>query len=107
LEQAERLELSELIEVDRVIHEPARAAIMAVLYGVQSADFKFLLETTRLTKGNLSVHARKLQGADYLAIEKSFRNNYPHTEYRLTNKGRAAFRAYVSKLKLLSKTLRD
>lgn len=107
MEQAELLELAELVEVDRVIHEPARAAIMAVLYGVQSADFKFLLETTRLTKGNLSVHGRKLQAADYLEIEKSFRNNYPYTEYRLTKKGRAAFRAYVSKLKLLSKALND
>ena len=102
---AERLELAELLEIDRVIHEPARAAIMAVLYGVQSADFNFLLETTRLTRGNLSVHARKLQGADYLEIEKSFRNNYPYTEDRLTKKGRAAFRAYVQKLKLLSKAL--
>lgn len=107
MEQAERLELAELVEVDRVIHEPARAAIMAVLYGVQSADFKFLLETTRLTKGNLSVHSRKLQSAEYLEIEKSFRNNYPYTEYRLTKKGRAAFRAYVNKLKLLSKALND
>lgn len=107
MEQAERLELAELVEVDRIIHEPARAAIMAVLYGVQSADFKFLLETTRLTKGNLSVHARKLQSAEYLEIEKSFRNNYPYTEYRLTKKGRAAFRAYVNKLKLLSKALND
>lgn len=103
----ERLELAELVEVDRVIHEPARATIMAVLYGVQSADFNFLLDTTRLTRGNLSVHARKLQGADYLEIEKSFRNNYPYTEYRLTKKGRAAFRAYVNKLKLLSKALND
>lgn len=107
MEQAERLELAELVEVDRIIHEPARAAIMAVLYGVQSADFKFLLETTRLTKGNLSVHARRLQSAEYLEIEKSFRNNYPYTEYRLTKKGRAAFRAYVNKLKLLSKALND
>jgi DNA-binding transcriptional ArsR family regulator len=107
MEQSEHLELRELVEVDRIIHEPARAAIMAVLYGVKSADFKFLLETTQLTKGNLSVHARKLQGAGYLTIEKSFRNNYPYTEYRLTKKGKAAFKAYVNKLKLLSKVLSD
>lgn len=101
----DQLELHQLVEVDRTIHEPARAAIMAVLYGVESADFMFLLETTQLTKGNLSVHARKLQAADYLTIEKSFRNNYPHTEYKLTRKGRAAFKTYVNKLKLLSKAL--
>jgi DNA-binding transcriptional ArsR family regulator len=100
-------ELRELVEVDRLIHEPARAAIMAVLYGVKSADFKFLLETTQLTKGNLSVHARKLHGAEYLTIEKSFRNNYPYTEYKLTKKGKAAFKAYVNKLKLLSEVLND
>lgn len=100
-----RFDLSELVEVDRTIHEPARAAIMAVLYGVESADFMFLLETTQLTKGNLSVHARKLQGAEYLTIKKSFQNNYPHTEYRLTKKGRAAFRAYVEKIKWLSKAV--
>ena len=100
-----RFDLSELVEVDRIIHEPARAAIMAVLYGVESADFKFLLETTQLTKGNLSVHARKLARAEYLSIEKSFQNNYPHTEYRLTKKGRAAFRAYVEKIKWLSKAV--
>jgi DNA-binding transcriptional ArsR family regulator len=100
-----RFDLSELVEVDRIIHEPARAAIMAVLYGVESADFKFLLETTQLTKGNLSVHARKLANAEYLNIEKSFQNNYPHTEYRLTKKGRAAFRAYVEKIKWLSKAV--
>jgi DNA-binding MarR family transcriptional regulator len=98
-------DLSELVEVDRTIHEPARAAIMAVLYGVDSADFKFLLDMTQLTKGNLSVHARKLQAAEYLTIEKSFQNNYPHTEYRLTRKGRAAFRAYVEKIKWLSKAV--
>lgn len=107
MQQSERLEIQELVEVDRIIHEPARAAIMAVLYGVESADFKFLLETTQLTKGNLSVHARKLEAAEYLTIEKSFRDNYPHTEYRMTKKGRAAFRAYVKKLKLLSKALNE
>jgi DNA-binding transcriptional ArsR family regulator len=99
------LDLSELVEVDRIIHEPARAAIMAVLYGVETADFKFLLETTQLTKGNLSVHARKLESADYLTIEKSFQNNYPHTKYRMTRLGRAAFRAYVEKIKWLSKAV--
>jgi len=101
------LELSDLMEVDRVIHEPARAAIMAVLIGVESADFKFLLATTQLTKGNLSVHARKLEETGYLTIQKSFQNNYPRTDYHITEKGRAAFRVYVEKLKLLSRVLND
>jgi DNA-binding MarR family transcriptional regulator len=100
-------DLSKLADIDRAIHEPARAAIMAVLYGVDSADFRFLLRTTQLTKGNLSVHARKLEAAEYLSIEKSFQNNYPRTEYRLTQKGRKAFRAYVKKLKSLSDALEE
>jgi DNA-binding transcriptional ArsR family regulator len=99
------IELSDLIEVDRLIHEPARAAILAVLMGVVSADFKFLLEMTQLTKGNLSVHAKRLQEAGYISIEKSFQENYPHTEYRLTKKGKAAFRAYIEKLKWLTEAV--
>jgi DNA-binding transcriptional ArsR family regulator len=101
----DRMELTDLIEIDRAIHEPARAAIMAVLMGVESADFKFLLEMTKLTKGNLSVHAKKLEEANYITIEKSFQNNYPHTEYRLTKKGKGAFRSYVKKLKWLTKAI--
>jgi DNA-binding transcriptional ArsR family regulator len=99
------VELTDLIEVDRIIHEPARAAILAVLMGVESADFKFLLEMTQLTKGNLSVHAKKLQEADYINIEKSFQDNYPHTEYRLKKKGKTAFQAYIKKLKWLTEAV--
>lgn len=101
----DQVELTDLIEIDRAIHEPARAAIMAVLMGVESADFKFLLEMTQLTKGNLSVHAKKLQEADYITIEKSFKNNYPHTEYSITKKGKAAFRSYIKKLKRFTKAI--
>jgi DNA-binding MarR family transcriptional regulator len=101
------VELTDWIEVDRILHEPARAAIMAVLMGVESADFKFLLEMTHLTKGNLSIHAKKLHEADYISIEKSFQNNYPHTEYRVTKKGKAAFRAYIKKLKWLTEAVED
>ena len=98
----ERLELTDLIEVDRLIHEPARAGIMAVLMGVESADFKFLLEMTRLTKGNLSLHTKKLHNAAYITIKKSFQNNYPHTEYQISKKGVTAFKDYIQKLKWLT-----
>lgn len=98
----EHIDLSDVVDIDRVVHEPARAAIMAVLYGVASADFKYLLRATKLTKGNLSVHARKLQAAEYVKITKSFQDNYPHTEYNLTRKGRKAFRQYVKRLKSIS-----
>jgi DNA-binding transcriptional ArsR family regulator len=105
MKDSDQIELTDLIEVDRLVHEPARAAIMAVLMGVESADFKFLLEMTQLTKGNLSVHAKKLQEAEYIIISKSFQNNYPHTEYSLTKEGRAAFRVYIQKLKWLTEVV--
>jgi DNA-binding transcriptional ArsR family regulator len=107
MEPKNGVELTDLIDVDRIIHEPARAAIMAVLVGVKSADFKFLLEMTQLTKGNLSIHAKKLQEAGYIHIEKSFRNNYPHTEYSLTKVGIAAFRIYIKKLKWLTQAVEE
>jgi DNA-binding transcriptional ArsR family regulator len=100
-----QIELTELIEVDRLLHEPARAAIMAVLMGAETVDFRFLLEMTQLTKGNLSVHAKKLYEAGYILIEKSFQNNYPHTEYSITRKGKGAFKAYIEKLKLLTEII--
>ena len=105
MENSKKLDISELVQVDRIIHEPARAAIMAVLVGVESADFKFLMETTRLTKGNLSVHSRKLRDVGYVEIKKSFQNNYPHTNYMITKQGKAAFKAYLAKIKLLSKVM--
>lgn len=103
----QNLDLKKLVEVDRIIHEPARTIIMAVLYGVETADFKFLLNMTNLSKGNLSIQTRKLQEVAYLTIDKSFKNNYPHTEYRLTKKGRVAFKAYMEKLKWLSKAFEE
>jgi DNA-binding MarR family transcriptional regulator len=97
-----QIELTDLIEVDRLLHEPARAAIMAVLMGAETVDFKFLLEMTQLTKGNLSVHAKKLHEAAYISMEKSFQNNYPHTEYSITKKGKMAFESYIKKLRWLT-----
>jgi DNA-binding MarR family transcriptional regulator len=94
-------DLSDLTEVDRLIHEPARMAIMAALFGCDSADFRFLLNVTGLTKGNLSAHASKLEDAGYIQIEKSFRGKMPQTTYRLTRSGRAAFSAYRAKLKVM------
>jgi DNA-binding HxlR family transcriptional regulator len=83
-----------LTELDRVIHEPSRLLLVALLSSVESADFLFLLKESRLTKGNLSVHLSRLEEAGYLAVKKSFRGKIPHTEYRLTSQGRAAFEEY-------------
>jgi DNA-binding transcriptional ArsR family regulator len=81
-------------EVDRVVHEPARLLIMALLFGAKEADFLFLLRETGLTKGNLSNHLAKLEDAAYVTIEKTFRGKLPLTLARLTPKGRSALQLY-------------
>ena len=90
--------LQNISDLDRVIHEPARLILMALLSSVESADFLFLLKESKLTKGNLSVQLSRLEEAGYLEIEKTFRGKIPHTEYRLTKKGRSAFDQYRKSL---------
>lgn len=80
--------------IDRVIHEPARLGIVVILYVVESADFTFLMNQTGLTWGNLSSHMSKLEEAGYVAIDKTFMGKKPLSTARLTDAGRAAFRAY-------------
>jgi len=94
-----REELPSMGEVDRVIHEPARFAIMAHLYVIESADFLFLMRQTGMTKGNLSSHMRKLEEAGYIEIVKDFVMRKPHTMLKLTKKGRTAFREYSRSMK--------
>ena len=84
--------------LDRVIHEPARLVLVALLSSVESADFLFLLKESNLTKGNLSVHLSRLEEAGYLQMQKTFRGKIPHTEYRLTSKGKSAFEQYRKNL---------
>ncbi len=85
--------------IDRLIHEPARYAIMAYLYVVESADFIFLVKQTGLTWGNLSAHVGKLEAAGYVEIKKEFLGKKPHTMASLTQKGRLAFEAYRRDMK--------
>jgi DNA-binding MarR family transcriptional regulator len=91
--------LASLTELDRVVHEPARLAVMSLLYVVDSADFTFLMNQTGLTWGNLSAHMSKLEEAGYVEVEKSFKGRRPNTSFRLTPQGREAFRAYAVKMK--------
>ena len=91
--------LASLTELDRVVHEPARLAVMSLLYVVDSADFTFLMNQTGLTWGNLSAHMSKLEEASYVEVEKSFKGRRPNTSFRLTSQGREAFRAYALKMK--------
>jgi len=81
-------------DIDRIVHEPARLKILAYLYVVNSADFVFLLSRTGLTWGNLSSHMSKLEDADYIEVEKAFKDKRPHTMLSLTEKGRVAFETY-------------
>src|SRR5258706_8903069 len=84
--------------LDRVIHEPARLILVALLSSVESADFLFLLKESSLTKGNLSVQLSRLEEAGYVQPKKTFRGKIPHTEYRLTSKGKSAFDQYRKSL---------
>ncbi len=94
-----------ILEIDKVIHEPARLMIMAYLYVVESADFVFLIRQTGLTWGNLSAHLSKLEAAGYVAIEKEFLNKRPHTMLHLTDAGRTAFREYRARINNVLKVL--
>jgi DNA-binding MarR family transcriptional regulator len=85
---------SPLDEVDRLIHEPARLKLIALLYMLDSADFTFLMNQTGMTWGNLSSHMTKLEEAGYLEIEKSFKGRRPNTMLKLTDEGRQAFQTY-------------
>jgi DNA-binding MarR family transcriptional regulator len=94
-----------LPDIDRLIHEPARLALAAILSVVESADFLYLQRETGLTKGNLSSHLAKLEEAGYIAIEKTYRGRIPLTLVRLTDAGTAAYRAYRARFKkFLEKT---
>ncbi len=88
-----------MVDVDRVIHEPARLVIVTILYTVASTDFVFLLRETGLTKGNLGSHLVRLEEAGYVKIEKTYRGKIPQTICSLTEEGRAAFRQYRERVR--------
>jgi DNA-binding transcriptional ArsR family regulator len=88
-------------EIDKLIHEPARLAIVAYLSVLESADALFLQHQTGLTWGNLSSHLSKLEEAGYIEVTKEFIEKKPHTALKLTEKGRIAFREYRDRMKNL------
>jgi DNA-binding transcriptional ArsR family regulator len=89
------------MELDRLIHEPARLAILTVLSSVRSADFVFLQRTTGLTKGNLSSHLTKLEEGGLVTIEKTFVMKKPHTRAALTADGAARVAEHWERLERL------
>ncbi len=89
-------EIKELANLDRLIHEPSRLAIVAVLSACESADFAYLLNATGLSKGNLSAQLSKLEDGGYVAIIKGFKGKYPNTTCSLTAAGQRAFNIYLA-----------
>ncbi len=82
-------------KLDDVIHGRVRLGVMAYLADAEAADFTELKNLLDVTQGNLSVHLRKLEEAGYISIDKSFLDRKPLTRVRMTDSGRAAFRAYL------------
>ena len=94
-------------ELDRLIHERIRLGIVSALAANESLTFNDLKRLMNTTDGNLSVHARKLEEADYIACTKSFDGRLPKTEYRLTPAGRRALERYLDHMEALIKAMRD
>ena len=86
-------------DIDAVIHERARLAIVAALAVSAELSFNELKSMLGLTDGNLSAHSRTLDEAGYVVVEKSFRGRRPYTALRLTPKGRKAFSRYLETLR--------
>ena len=85
-------------QLDDIIHSRIRLAIMAILVSVDQAGFIFLKDQVNVTDGNLSVHLRKLENAGYISVKKTFIARKPVSIYKITNKGRKAFKVYVDRL---------
>jgi DNA-binding MarR family transcriptional regulator len=86
------------LQLDRVIHEKGRLAIMSMLAASVELSFTELRDTLEMTDGNLTTHIRTLQEAGYVSVAKSYQNNRPLTTCSLTPAGRKAFTAYVDLL---------
>lgn len=95
-----------LPELDRLIHERIRLGIVSALAANASLTFNDLKKLLRTTDGNLSVHARKLEEAAYIACSKSFAGRMPKTEYTLTDRGRKALEKYLNHMEALIQAMR-
>ncbi len=94
-------------ELDRLIHERLRLGIVSALAVNDSLSFSDLKKLMNTTDGNLSVHARKLEEAEYIACTKSFEGRMPKTQYRLTAAGRRALERYLDHMEALIRATRD
>jgi DNA-binding MarR family transcriptional regulator len=94
-------------DLDRLIHEHIRLGIVSALAVNRALTFNELKALLQTTDGNLSVHARKLEDADYIACAKSFDGRTPKTEYRLTAAGRKALERYLNHMEALIRATRE
>jgi DNA-binding HxlR family transcriptional regulator len=93
--------------LDRLIHERLRLGIISALAVNDRLTFNELKALLETTDGNLSVHARKLEDAEYISVDKSFEGRMPRTEYRLTAAGKRALEKYLAHMEALIKAVRD
>lgn len=91
-------QLGAVLALDRLVHEPARLLILAVLANAREVEFTFLEKVSGLSKGNLSSHMSKLEAGGLIEVKKSFRGKRPLTELRITSAGRAALADYRQRL---------
>ena len=97
----------ELPELDRLIHERIRLGIVSALATNDSLSFNDLKRVLKTTDGNLSVHARKLEEAQYISCVKFFEGRVPRTEYRLTASGRRALTEYLNQMEAWIRVTRE
>ncbi|MGA7712593.1 MAG: transcriptional regulator [Rhizomicrobium sp.] len=91
----------DITTIDEVIHGRLRLGVMAYLSGSGTADFNELKAALQASDGNLSVHLRKLEEAEYVSVEKTYAGRKPLTRVALTDKGRTAFVAYLDAIEKL------
>ena len=92
-------QIQSIAELDRVIHEPGRLMLVALLFAVEKSDFLYLQHETGMNKGTLSSHLSRLEEAGYVEVEKTYRGKVPQTLLGLTAAGRKAFEQYRRQLK--------
>lgn len=100
-------EASHVPDLDKVIHERMRLAIVSALAATDTLGFNELKGLIGATDGNLSVHARKLEDAGYITCAKRFEGRVPKTEFRLTAAGRRALERYIDHMEALIRAVRD
>jgi DNA-binding transcriptional ArsR family regulator len=96
----------ELAALDRLVHEPARLSLLTALASCESADFLHLQRLTGLSKGNLSSHLSKLEGAGLLVVTKQFKGKTPHTQLAISAQGRQAIEQHWEQLDRLRSSTR-